>query len=103
WHRRTFLGIDYLLKAMGHYDAGETFAMLSFIPFFVIFIQPVQWLLSFAKSSGFHAYEREARTYYHFHYSKAKQSASYQDYLRVISETNINEYASFIWDEHIDE
>ena len=94
-----FLGIDYGLKALDYYDAGEVFAMLSFIPFFAVFIQPFQWLLSLSKSSGFHGYEREARTYYHFHHSKATTSANYIDYQRIISETSIKEYARFIWDE----
>lgn len=93
-----FLGIDYTLKAMDHYDAGEIFAVLSFIPFAAIVIQPIQWFLSHMKSSGFSSYEKAARTYYSFHRSKANASTNYPEYLNVISKTDIEEFDSFIWD-----
>lgn len=93
-----FLGIDYTLKTMGRYDAGEIFAVLSFIPLAAIAIQPVQWFLSFMKSSAFTSYEREARTYFGFHRLKANVANSYADYLKGISATDIEEFNAFIWD-----
>jgi hypothetical protein len=93
-----FLAIDYILKEMDHYDAGEIFAMLSFIPFFAIFIQPVQWLMSASKSSGFDSYRYHARKYYYFHRLKANVSSSYAEYLRFVSTATMQDYERFIWD-----
>jgi hypothetical protein len=93
-----FLGIDYGLKAMDYYDAGETFAMLSCIPFAVVVIQPIQWAMSGIKSSGFSEYRYAARKYYYFHRRKANVSSDYVEYLRFVSSADAEEYEEFIWD-----
>ena len=91
----VFLSVDYLLKYFGYYDAGEVFAMLSFIPFFAVFLQPIQWLLSSAKSSSFSSYERAARDYYLFHRSTANASKDYEAYRVSIANVTEEEFERF--------
>ncbi len=92
-------GTDQILKALGYYDAGEIFAMISFIPFFAVFLQPFQWLLSRAKSSNFHTYEKLARDYYLFQYSKMKNATSYSDYKIRLSRADAAEFMRFDWED----
>lgn len=92
------LGIDYLLKALGYYDAGEVFAMISFIPFFILVIQPIQYLLASSKGAGGMArYEAKAEMYFDFHASKIKSAKNYADYLQAMSNTSLKEFADFKW------
>lgn len=93
-----FLGVDYLLKYLGYYDAGEIFAMLSFLPFFAIFLQPVRWVLSMSKSSSFSDYERAARNYYFFHHSKVNASVDYESYRATIANVTEEEFERFCHD-----
>lgn len=92
-------GTDQILKAMGYYDAGEIFAMISFIPFFAVFLQPFQWLLSRVKSSNFQTYEKHARDYYLFQYSKMKDAISYHDYKIKLEEADNLEFMRFDWED----
>jgi hypothetical protein len=94
-----FTGINLGLKALGYYDAGEVFAMISFIPFFAVVIQPFQWLLSQSKSSTFQTYEKHARDYYLFQYSKMKDAVSYHDYKIKLSEADAMEFMRFDWED----
>src|SRR5882757_8787377 len=91
----AFIGIDFLLKALGYSDAGEVFAVLAFIPLAAIFLQPVQWFLSFIKSSSFDLYEKKARAYYCFQESKVKGSADYVTYLKKLLASDEDEFETF--------
>ncbi|MEO5644355.1 MAG: hypothetical protein ABIQ40_01800 [Bacteroidia bacterium] len=84
--------IEFSLKAMEYYDAGDIFDMLSYVPFFLILLQPFLWVFYAFKSPDIYSYKKRATTYYQFHCSKANESKNYEDYLRIISETNIGEY-----------
>lgn len=84
--------IELILKSMELYDAGEIIEMLSFVPFFMILLQPFLWAFYAFKTPDIYSYKKKATTYYRFHCSKANEAKSYQDYVRIISETNIGEY-----------
>lgn len=92
-------GTDQILKAMDYYDAGEIFAMLSFFPFFAMFLQPFQWLLSKSKSSTFSNYENHARDYYLFQYSELKNAQSYPDYTNKVASATMVEFLKFDWED----
>ncbi len=84
--------IELILKSMELYEAGDIFEMISFVPFFLIFLQPFLWAFYAFKTPDLHTYKKRATTYYRFHCSKAEEAKNYQDYLRIISEINIAEY-----------
>lgn len=95
----VFLGADFVLKAMGYYDAGEIFAVLSFFPFLAIVIQPVQWLLSSSKGAGVMArYEAAAEKYFDFHASKIKTTKDYAAYLGIISGATLKDFENSYWE-----
>lgn len=94
------LGLDYGLKAMGYEDAGEAFAMVSFIPLFAVVIQPIQWLLSSAKSSSFSSYGQKARRYFQFHYSLANGTRSYSEYGSALVKCSAGDFEEFVWQEN---
>lgn len=93
----AFLGADLLLKRLGYYDAGELSAMISFVPFLGVCLQPIQWALSFSRSSSFDIFQREAYAYFQFHKAKVDQATDYNNYRVLIMRTEFKEYAGFIW------
>jgi hypothetical protein len=94
----VFLGFDFGLKALGYEDAGEIFAMLSFIPFLAIVIQPFQWLMAEAKTGGVMArYKVVAEHYFDFHSSKIKLSKNHVEYLTVLQTTTLRDFDNFEW------
>ena len=78
---------------------ADIFETLAFIFLFAAFIQRIHWRLysiaSGGKSTVFKNYRDEAAKYYNFHFEKTKSSANYDDYIRLISETGMEEFSDF--------
>jgi hypothetical protein len=89
---------DYLEK-IKHENFGLALDLLAVGLGFAIIMQPVQWLLSFMKSSGFSAYEKKAREYYSWHRTLAVAADDYENYLRMVSERNVSDFVVFCHEE----
>ena len=88
--------ISYVIDWLGYEDAAEIISVLAMIPIIAIIAQPIQYAFSGVKSSSSEvSYYEEAKMYFKFHHSKAKETKNYQDYLNAISITDEKEFVRF--------
>ena len=88
--------ISYVIDWLGYQDAAEIISVLAMIPIIAIIAQPIQYVFSGVKSSSSEvSYYEEAKMYFKFHHSKAKETKNYQDYLNAISITDEKEFVRF--------
>lgn len=92
-----FIGADQGLKALGYYDAGEWFAVLTFIVLFALVIQAIQWFRSALSSTPFSLYRKEARAYFLFHHHLIEKTKSHTEYLADLSKQDKDAYEDFLW------
>lgn len=92
-----FIGADQGLKAAGYYDAGEWFAVLTFVVLLAFVIQGIQWLRSAFSSTPFSLYRKEARGYFLFHRYLIDKTKSYREYLADLSKQDQDAYDDFLW------
>ncbi|HTL83441.1 MAG TPA: hypothetical protein VL651_17115 [Bacteroidia bacterium] len=89
----------YFLEMSGHENVGFALDMIAVVAGLAIIIQPVQWIMSAGKSSGFGEYERKARAYYLWHRSIISGKDSYSDYLKVVSGKRMEDFQRFCAEE----
>ena len=92
----TIFLISYVVEWLGYPDAAEIISVLAMIPIIAIIAQPIQYLFSGVKTSTSEvSYYEEAKMYFKFHHSKAKETKNYQDYLNAIANSDEKEFVRF--------
>lgn len=92
-----FIVADQGLKALGYYDAGEWFAILTFVVLLAFVVQAVQWFRSLMSSTPFSFYQKHARAYFLFHHHLIEKTKSYTEYLTDLSKADQDAYEDFLW------